>query len=150
MSNVHIIGEGILGWGREERVSDRYGAISLFGADESELRLDVKSIAGKKGKLRAVVLETRQSRHIGDFFHGFRPVTPELDEVIELGIGTAFFEADETGGGDRVGVEPEESRDYFWMNPQRLYRANDQTVRLEFVQGDMEMEPWIEENEEEE
>ena len=154
MSEVQVIGEGIFGWGAGERRGDRYGAVALWESIEPDptwgakcgdgVKLDCGDAEGKKGKLRAVVLETRQSHHIGDMFHGLYPSTPEVGEVIELGVGTLFLQKAEWGD-DIVGVQPEEDRSTFWMNPNHLYRAHDQTVRLEFVEGDLEMESWLEE-----
>ena len=154
MSNVHVIGEGIFGWSRGERVGDRYGAVGLWecikktddawGAEfGDEVKLDVTGILTLRGKLRVVILETRESHHIGDMFHGLGPSTPKVGETIELGIGTLFIEFDDCEGGGRVGVRPDEKRPHFWMNPQNLYRAHDQTVRLEFVEDDLDMESWI-------
>lgn len=154
---IHVVGEGFFGWGGRERRSDRYGFVSLWKSIELkdgdhfatcglEIDLSLESIRGKQGKLRAVVLETRESHHIGDIFHGFSPSTPEVGDVIELGVGRVTIDhmdcENKTG---RIGIRPDDEREVFWLNPHNLYRAHDQTVRLEFVEGDLEMEPWVEE-----
>jgi len=151
MSEVHVIGEGVFGWYRGERVSDRYGAVSLWAPDSTEEvdkpDLATDSIVGKSGKIRAVIIEARESGHIGDFFHGLGPNKPKEGDVIDLGIGEFFSERNYK---EEVGVRPTHGNSVFWMNPNHLYRAHDSVVRLEFIEGDLEMDSWIQENEEEE
>ncbi|MGI9293455.1 MAG: hypothetical protein ACR2PS_05680 [Pseudomonadales bacterium] len=133
---MHTIGTGQLNWPRCERIGDRYGAIRLYqnaspniDGDPGE-PMDIDSILGKRGKLVATVLETRESEHIGDFFHGFFPTTPDIGEVIEFGDGEFFKET--IDGIEYIGLRPADGRNAFWMNPESLYRAHQQTVRLDF------------------
>lgn len=101
-----LIGQGVLNWNRTERVCDRYGAVHLSETIDSEPPLALnQSFVGNYGKLIAVVTEARESRHIGDFFRGVFPETPGVDDEIELGEGTLFFE------GTEVGLMPADRRD---------------------------------------
>lgn len=128
---VHELGAGILGWPRDERVTDRYGAVNLCTGG-GMAKLDA-SYADKRGRLVAIVTESRVSSHVGDFFRGLGPgVPPKVGERIVLNEqpGSLFF--DECGN---VGVEPDDGRRHDWLNPKALYRAHDQTVRLVFEEA---------------
>jgi len=138
-----ILGRGVLNWPRGERVCDRYGLVTLSptsgGYNDvpdkpagSYVALDAATQAGKRGRIVAVVLEARESNHIGDLFRGISPSTPNVGEEIALGEGTLFYENayDDVIG---VGVKPDQPRDSDWMNPRHLYRCHDQTVELRFV-----------------
>jgi hypothetical protein len=138
-TTVTTIGTGRLTWPRGERVGDRYGLVGLLldGDSLSEhadwVRLDLSAV-GLHGSLQATVLETRQSTHIGDFFRGLYPSTPEVGEVITLGTGWLFCEALDSRPPDlHVGLQPDDGRVSDWLNPEALYRAHEQTVRLDFV-----------------
>ncbi|MDD5222691.1 MAG: hypothetical protein PHE84_01760 [bacterium] len=125
------LGSGILDWERTERVTDRYGFVFLVQEDEMdrvEEKVDLdQSLANRKGRLIALVRETRKSRHVGDLFHEIYPQTPEVGEEIVLGEGVLVF--DDEGG---VGVCPEDKRPKWWLNVRNLYRAHEQTVTLFF------------------
>lgn len=138
-TTVTTIGTGRLTWPRAERVGDRYGLVGLLldGDSWSErdgwVQLDLSAV-GQRGSLQATVLETRESNHIGDLFRGFFPSTPDVGEVITLGTGTLFCEPwsrHEPNFG--VGLQPDDGRRSDWLNPEALYRAHEQTVRLDFV-----------------
>lgn len=146
MTDIEI-GIGRLNWPRGERVGDRYGVVRLYadpnpGEDSVHHRLmdDLartpmlldKLPFGERGTLIAEVLVARDSYHIGDFFHGYYPETPEVGESIQLGEGELFTETDLDG--PLVGVNPGEQLVYkrHFMDPVALYRAHDQTVRLLF------------------
>jgi hypothetical protein len=150
--NGVILGVGVLNWNRSERVSDRYGFVYLLpgsggylGALSSEkepVATEISgkvaaSLAGKRGKLVAHVLKTRRSGHIGDLFRSVFPVTPKVGERIVLGTGTFMVEIHKQGDEPEiwVGLEPEDGRQTCKLNVKALYRAHDQTVRLEFVEG---------------
>jgi hypothetical protein len=132
-----VLGTGVLSWPRDERQTDRYGAIILAADWESYeqdkttyVRFD-ESLAGQHGRLQAVVIEARKSPHIGDLARGIFPQTPMVGEEISLGSGTLFFEACDD---DRaVGVRPDDGRRHDWMDPVLLYRAIHQTVELRFI-----------------
>jgi hypothetical protein len=135
------LGKGVLTWNREERVSDRYGTVYLM--EEGHTSLTTKSspslvgaetptLSGKKGKLVAVVLEARESTHIGDMFRGIRPRTPGVGQSIELGEGLLFTEP-AYDGGLIVGLQPIDERNSDWLDPRALYDAHEQTVELFFL-----------------
>lgn len=135
-----LIGQGAISWSRGERISDRYGVVGVFNENSMEQTVTkgagldlnkIEQISGTKGQLVCEVIETRQSTHIGDIFNGFFPITPEMGEIIILGSGSIFHE--NTDGFDYVGLEPEDERETFWLNPEMLYRAHEQTVKLYFI-----------------
>ena len=120
-----LLGTGVLNWDRTERITDRYGAVHLSNQPEGGKQLKfLMNLEGQKVALIAVVKETRESPHIGDFFRGLYPETPYVGENILLGTGTLFF--DEAS----VGLKPDDGRDSDWLNPKALYRLHYQTVEL--------------------
>ena len=122
-----IIAIGILSWNSEERRSDRYGSVHITeDLDGDRFIKFPNDILDKKGKLFAIVAETRQSRHIGDLFRGIYPQTPTTGDRIELGEGTVFFE------NNSIGLMPDDGRDSDWLNPVNLYKLHEQTVALYF------------------
>lgn len=124
---MESLGTGVLSWKREERVGDRYGTVRLFPDTEAEDPTDLNETSyGLRGRLVAVVKETRQSPHIGDLFHGVFPVTPEVGEKIVLGEGILFYE------DNSVGLNPDTGRETLWLDVPALYRAHHQTVELFF------------------
>lgn len=134
-----VVGVGRLTWPRYERVSDRYGLVALmhdgdsFSASVDWVKLEIPA-EGARGTLRAVVLETRDSTHIGDLSRGIRPETPEQGEEITLGTGRVFSEAIPGEKALAIGLRPEgDDRTSDWLDPRALYRAHEQTVRLVFV-----------------
>ena len=140
MENGILIGTGSLSWDGYERRSDRYGTIGVYSVDSLGKKITeganlflpaLKKWEGKKGQLRAEVVETRKSTHIGDLFHGFFPTTPTKGEIILLGEGTLFLET--SIHFMAVGLKPDDGRDIFWLNPEALYRAHEQTVNLFFI-----------------
>jgi hypothetical protein len=143
MTTAVVLGEGVLTWRPVERVGDRYGAVSLMAEGGNSLADDVawvpldRTADGQRGRLEAHVLATRQSSHIGDLFRGFAPSTPEVGETIRLGgPGTLFFEdlPDPPGPAfQAVGLRPDDGRATDWLDPEALYRAHEQTVRLMFA-----------------
>ena len=132
-----LIGSGVLNWPSDERVGDRYGCVLLFTTPDSENQANFtpavfgEAMAGRKGSLLAIPIETRKSYHIGDFCNGFAPTVPEVGEEITLGSGTIFCET--RNGYDYVGLSPDDGRETFWLDPKALYRVHHQTVDLYFV-----------------
>lgn len=117
----------MLSWPPPERRSDRYGLVGLSkNPMEDFAKLTGKIPVKQHGRLVAVVLETRDSHHIGDLFRGIFPSTPNVGDRISLGEGTLFTEE------HCVGLKPDDGRYNDWLNPYNLYRAHDQTVRLIF------------------
>ena len=151
MSDDHhkfSIGTGVLQWGRAERIGDRYGAVCLHkdmssGEPDNVVDLDNKEIDGALGTLIAVILETRESGHIGDLFRGFQPGGAEVGDTIVLGRGNVFFTDSPHNEGydyewDVVGVKPADSsvnrdRETDWLDAGHLYQCHEQTVELFFV-----------------
>ncbi len=135
------LGVGVLTWARGERVSDRYGSVFLMPEGQDSLHQDDEtfvplarpssiSSSDGRGRLIAEVLETRQSTHIGDFFRGLSPKTPEVGDRLVLGEGILFFDTEDWG--DQVGLMPDDGRETDWLDPRSLYTAHEQTVRLLF------------------
>jgi hypothetical protein len=137
-----VIGEGVLTWHPHERQTDRYGAVFLMTGGDSLHELSGyvpipdDAPVGLPGRLVAEVTATRQSTHIGDLFRGLYPQTPEVGERIVLGEGRLFCHTVEREHShpviEAVGLAPEDDRDTDWLDPQALYRAHEQTVRLVF------------------
>ena len=126
----YFVGAGCLTWDRHERIGDRYGAIKLYPDPDSDRPVALHEPPVTRGHLEAVVTRTRDSRHIGDLFHGVFPVRPDVGEVIKLGEpGTVFFDDD-----GAIGVEPDDDRDTLWMDIRALYRAHEQDVELFVVE----------------
>lgn len=128
-----VLGQGVLSWPTAERQSDRYGSVTLFnnpGSGQLDCVTWNNVPEGATGTLVAHIVETRESHHIGDFFRGIFPSTPNPGERIVLGTGTLFRES--RYGTDSVGLRPADGRDDDWLDPRALYRCHDQTVRLEF------------------
>jgi hypothetical protein len=121
------LGTGVLSWNGAERRSDRYGSVVLLPSPDSEKPIHLIQVkAGRRGRLVAIVKETRHSRHIGDLSHGVFPKTPKVGQKITLGEGALFFENDE------VGLQPDDGRDTQWLDMRALYNVHEQTVTLFF------------------
>lgn len=122
------LGTGVLMWDAEERRSDRYGSVVLYSSPDCDERIKLVQIKeGVRGRLIAIVKETRKSHHIGDLFHGVFPKIPKTGQEITLGEGTLFF-----GNDDTVGLQPDDGRDTLWLDIRALYEAHAQTVTLCF------------------
>ena len=134
ISNL-FLGSGSLSWHSEERVSDRYGSVFLFNYEnqnDNTLLLDfqlIKRLSSCLVTLKASVISTRQSSHVGDLFRSLMPITPKIGEVIELGHGFLFYEKNDILS---IGLRPEKARESDWLNPSALYRCHHQTVELYF------------------
>lgn len=134
ISNL-FLGSGSLSWHSEERVSDRYGSIFLFNYEkqyDTTLLLDfqlIKRLNGCLGTLKASIISTRQSNHVGDIFRSLKPSMPKIGEVIELGHGNLFHEKSEFLC---IGLRPLNARVSDWLNPHALYRCHHQVVELYF------------------
>lgn len=135
-----LIGTGRLTWARNERVSDRYGSVRLMRSGDSRstnvewLPLVIKpEHLNRPAQLTAVIIETRQSTHIGDLFRGIFPSTPAVGEVIKLGEGLLFAERDRDG--DLVGLIPLDGRADSWLDVEALYRCHEQTVELYYTEA---------------
>lgn len=130
-----VVGTGVLTWDRSERISDRYGFVYLMSEGSNSLSDAGQYVAlaiprSRRGALVAVVIETRQSTHIGDLFRGVSPNTPEVGEEITLATGR-ILQGENADGKPTIGVEPDDERERDWLDIHALYRAHEQTVRLE-------------------
>jgi hypothetical protein len=129
------IAHGVFGWDGFERRSNRYGVFHIAAApcdgpplaqvDIAYEKLD--EFQGKRVRVVCRVVETRQSKHIGDLFLGIRPTTPEVGEEIDLGAFIFSTTVGYDGKPDFV-LKPTDSREELWINPHKLYRLHDQTV----------------------
>lgn len=130
------IGTGIFGWSGAERRSNRYGAVHLGAENESVKMKDIIDrprllrFAGKRVRIECVVLETRESGHIGDLFLGIYPSTPEVGERVELGVGTLGLIDPDWDGLPSFVLRPDDGRADLWIDPCKLYRLHDQTVEM--------------------
>lgn len=136
------LGKGVLTWDGAERRSDRYGTVYLIsegmnslssGPVPSIIKLPANAPASATafGSLIAVVVETRDSTHIGDLFRAIYPRTPDIGSRIALGEGMLFYQVLD-GGGLSVGLKPIDGRRVDWLNPRALYDAHEQSVELLF------------------
>lgn len=117
---------GILSWPRAERISDRYGFIHLTPNVPADA---IEAMAGRRVSITCVVVETRQSGHIGDLFRGIFPSTPDVGERFDLGSGV--LEVDRVDAALCFGLRPDDGRDSDWFDPHVLYRLHDQTVEIQ-------------------
>lgn len=159
-----IVARGIFQWDGSERRSDRYGTFAItahdedsaittkgekvvfsdFSADDHEAFANLAAIMDLEGKnvsIKVKVIETRQSRHVGDVFRGIKPSTPKLGTVIDLGIGELYIEhstwpAGECCGDVFIGLKPADGRDTDWFDPRKLYQLHCQTVEVEIEETD--------------
>lgn len=131
---------GIFTWGRGERVSDRYG---FFTTDRQNYNNDASAqvscdsvttlaaLNGEQARITVRVLEARTSGHIGDFFRGLSPSTPEVGAEFDLGAGTLrVVFASWSALGCEIGLEPADGRPNDWFDPRILYQLHDQTVEV--------------------
>lgn len=139
------LAEGFFSWPANERVSDRYGLCGIMDENEKcvrfadKLTLDEHSCVGK-GMLIAEVVERIQSQHIGDLFHGLYPPSVEHGEGPKVGervvlseLGTVIVQDEGEGRCCWIGVEPDNERDAFWMNPVAFYSISQFRVKLILV-----------------
>jgi hypothetical protein len=131
--DVTVLGTGILRWASDERISDRYGTVTLDRAPHGhpvDLVVFDAAPIGARGRLVAVVLHTRRSPHCGDLVRGFVPTTPTVGDTITLGTGT-LIRGQTLHDGTEIGLAPDDDRARDWLDTHALYRCHSQTVRLE-------------------
>lgn len=103
-----------------------------MGNNEKPIEL-IQLDVGIVGTLKAKVLETRQSLHIGDLARRISTSIPNVDSVIVLGEGMLFYHRYEDEDFNYVGVEPTDpEKEYDWLDPHQLYKVHQQTVELWF------------------
>jgi len=155
--NNYIIGHGILGWHRYERQTDRYGSVHLHLGldvfDGSPSAADYVKfpdcLDGQRGRLFAVVTESRKSTHCGDTARGLAPSQPREGDVVDLGFGTVFLDTCVDGRFPKqeeipvstIGLLPDDGRKHDWLNPHSLCRLHEQTVELHFQPESAQSDP---------
>jgi hypothetical protein len=147
------IAHGVLNWMKEERVTNRYGKFFLDACpfsmgppvvcavpwNDAEA---IERLRGKKVLMRCVVLAVRSSEHVGDMFLGILPSCPNVDEVIDLGVG--IFEVEEPApdtGSPIFVLQPGDGREKLWIDPRILYRLHSQTVDVFLEETEAECTP---------
>jgi hypothetical protein len=88
------VGHGVFGWSGTERRTDRYGAFVLAAtayasSDRIANHLDVKALRllnGKRVHITCKVVTNRESGHAGDLALKVFPTTPDVGEVVDLGV----------------------------------------------------------------
>lgn len=136
------IGQGIFMWTGDERRSNRYGGFFLADStfDDSvvvktELAIgELNKFVGSRVKLTALVIENRESGHIGDHFLGVFPSKPDVGESIVIGIGDLVFE--HMYEKEIFVLKPQDKREELWLDPRTLFRLHDQTVKIFIEQTD--------------
>lgn len=129
-------GYGQFTWDGEERRSNRYGSFVLDNLSDpiDPATLDLASLEqmrARRVKIACKVVKTRPSHHVGDLFLGIQPSTPEVGEVITLGVGGLVVEpCDWAPHKVALVLAPEDHRPGLWMDPRLLYRLHDQTVEM--------------------
>lgn len=142
--NRTLLGSGALSWNGSERRSDRYGVACLYRGGDGQVTVsakaesDVEQLAGRKGKLVAVIRQTGKSHHLGDLFRGIGPPAEDdedkvkVGEEVLLGEGTLFFADGDGWAVLAAGLRPSDGRQSDWLDPVQLYRCHDQAVDLYF------------------
>lgn len=133
-----LLGKGRLTWGRYERVSDRYGGVALMSDGDSltpptddKYEQFVDAPFGAHGTLMAVVLETRESTHIGDISRGLAPSTPEVGDRFVLGTGT--LQRDNGVMWDQeIVLVPDDGRKDNWLDARSRSRPFCRCARTRF------------------
>lgn len=139
MNAVHELGTGIFTWDGSERRTLRYGAVALcshpYGATTDMAPVvfheDVaRRLLHRRVRLTCEVVAARKSGHLGDAFLRILPSTPAVGEVVDLGVGYLDIAESWPGASPSVLLRPEDGRPKLWIDPRKLYRLHDQTVRM--------------------
>lgn len=152
-----VIGQGVFSWERTERVTKRYGSFGVTPSgnnprNRSETNfLNVSALLDlefHRVKITAKVIGLGESEHLGDLYvvdpttgQPIKPSTPKLNEEFVLGVGVLrLMPTDQDFTGKFfIGIQPENMREMFWMDPRTLYQLHEQTVQL-FVEKSDEPE----------
>ncbi len=133
--------QGVFTWYRRERQTNRYGYYYVDNepsGDGKEIksffqhlidRDEILRLQGTRCKLTAVVLEARNSSHIGDMNLGLVPSTPEVGATFVLGVGLLDYLL-EDDDDMVIGLKPTDGRKELWTDPRTLYQLHSQTIAL--------------------
>lgn len=135
-----LIGTGILGWDGFERRSGRYGSIVLDnegfegngkGTIKAVIEVDpAMQLSDKRARVTVEVVEPRDSAHAGDGFLKLKPTRPDKGETVDLGVGIFSLERAGFALGWAFQLRPGDNRPEQWMDPRKLFRLHDQTVKV--------------------
>lgn len=134
MTASYLLGTGRLTWPASERRTDRYGVVFLlqYGDSNSALTPPIATITlpfveelNQEFEVVALVIENRESTHIGDLAYGVFPRTPEVGAEIVLGKGRLSVDSK-----CFLQVTPKNPEKYPWLDMRALYDAHEQTVQL--------------------
>jgi hypothetical protein len=132
---VYRLGEGVLGWARAEADTGRWGTVLLTDTTGARVQFPAAP-TGQRGTLTATVLAHRSGAYTGT---RERPATGHrtaIGEVIVLGCGELFCDADIEGAAAvAVGVRPPwtEAHHLGWLDPEALHQVVGQHVRVAFT-----------------
>ena len=131
---------GTVGWGRDDRISGRYGGIQLSAGHanvnlgETSPVIGLSSLThfyGKRVTVSALVTVARKSYHDGDLYRGYKPRVTPVGTTVELGTGIVMALEDLYGSETLIFCR--EERLGFpdcWMDPELLYALHDHDVVL--------------------
>lgn len=132
---VYRLGEGVLGWTRAEADTGRWGTVLL--TDNTGARVQFPAApTGQRGTLTAQVLAHRSGAYTGTRDRPAAGHTTAIGEVIQLGCGELFCDADIEGAAAvALGVRPPwtDAHHLGWLDLEALHRAVGQHVRLDFT-----------------
>lgn len=137
MDSSPPVATGIFSWSSTERQTDRYGSFVVLdttydGKVHVEPTFDrarVDALVGKRVRITVQVTATRKSGHAGDQVAKIEPVTPDLGEIVDLGVGILGVDTNEWGAQE-ISLKPSPRRTRWWLDPHKLYRLHDQTVAV--------------------
>ena len=134
-----VLATCVIGWGMEERRTARYGSIrcapDTYAGQRPGVRYRIRadairSLAGRRVRLTAEVVENRPGGHVGDSFLKITPSPRPVGAVVDLGVGILRDLGSDRDGVRVLALEPEVMREAYWIDPRRLYEIHDQTVIL--------------------
>ncbi|MEU6858503.1 hypothetical protein AB0B28_06480 [Glycomyces sp. NPDC046736] len=132
---VHRLGEGVLGWTQVEADTGRWGTVLLTDATGGRVQFPAAP-HGQRGTLTATVLAHRSAAYTGTRDRPATGHTTSIGEVVELGCGELFCDADVEGAAAiALGVRPPwtEAHHLGWLDIDALHQVVGQQVRLDFT-----------------
>jgi hypothetical protein len=147
---LKLLGMGIFSWETFERRSNRYGSFCLSANNyecnvtcQNYISLNVaREYIGKKVKLIAKVIASRNSGHIGDLALKIFPTRPNVGDLIEIGVGEFILESIPIGMKDcSISILPNDGRKIFLIDPRKFYMLHDQTVEIYIEKTEEDFSP---------